>query len=693
MFKLLAFLLTWQIIGTCAFAFALSSSSLSLQLPQADSSKTVDRINYVFLPEISDFKELPVKGIIEKNTTTHSDYLIEMFIDQKQICKDTLYSSAISNGIFQHDLLLPKEKGIKINQYNSVELHLSSVKKTNDSIITFYTVKQQVYFIKEEAKREVLIEHFTNTSCGTCGYMNPFLFELINQDTNRSRVAHIVYHTSWPGYDPMYDFNESNGQGDARVDNYGVGAIPIVHLGGNFFEGYPKDVSQKMINVESAEPALFDMKLKRKEMQDSIKFNLNLISLADFTTLVPNDLHAWVVLTEDLAYEEPPGANQEKFFPNAMRYMVSGEEGVSIGRPEYGDTVKLQFAQYIDDQIKRDSLNLVVFVQDTADNDIFMAETKNYVSEPEVKITLENQQEQVSLNSDISISFNQPVSNWPEELAVSFNLTKGTLDGQTVPFTLEVNDDTSEVILKPDTLYPSMTYFFWLTQTLVNPEGDYFNSDTVQFQTITPGVPELTFYPPDESSSVPVDTSFYLSFSQDVRYTDNTPIENPGRLIDFRENSSNGFWVDHSVTWEIPWRKIRIDPLDSLNFDQKYYLSMTDTLENEYDVSLLPDSVYFITQSNPETTLRQLYSQKLQVFPNPARTYITIEAPDKLVNEILTIEVIDLTGRIRKIIHVEDKDTPWILGVANFNPGLYLLKFKTESAEVFTKKIEVSGLY
>jgi hypothetical protein len=50
-------------------------------------------------------------------------------------------------------------------------------------------------------QRLVLLEHFTQASCGPCASQNPALNALL--DNNTTKVVAIKYQTSWPGTDPM----------------------------------------------------------------------------------------------------------------------------------------------------------------------------------------------------------------------------------------------------------------------------------------------------------------------------------------------------------------------------------------------------------------------------------------------------------------------------------------------------------
>lgn len=102
-----------------------------------------------------------------------------------------------------------------------------------------------------QARRFVLIEHFTQASCAPCAQQNPFLQAVL--DANRGSVHHIAYHTSWPGVDPMNAYNPT--EVAARVSYYGVNAVPDCLMEGDLYHGGPAGITQNMLNDVSTDPS------------------------------------------------------------------------------------------------------------------------------------------------------------------------------------------------------------------------------------------------------------------------------------------------------------------------------------------------------------------------------------------------------------------------------------------------------
>lgn len=81
-----------------------------------------------------------------------------------------------------------------------------------------------------QAKKYVLVEHFTNTYCSICASQNPGFFSRIAVETN-TKIHHIAIHSSVPYQQcPYYQANKL--EQDARKDFYGLTSTPRASLNG-----------------------------------------------------------------------------------------------------------------------------------------------------------------------------------------------------------------------------------------------------------------------------------------------------------------------------------------------------------------------------------------------------------------------------------------------------------------------------
>ena len=81
-----------------------------------------------------------------------------------------------------------------------------------------------------QVKRYALLEHFTNTLCGSCASQNPSFFSTIRVETNTD-VHHISYHWRTPYQNCIY-YQANPVPQDARADYYSVPGSPRVSLNG-----------------------------------------------------------------------------------------------------------------------------------------------------------------------------------------------------------------------------------------------------------------------------------------------------------------------------------------------------------------------------------------------------------------------------------------------------------------------------
>jgi hypothetical protein len=81
-----------------------------------------------------------------------------------------------------------------------------------------------------QAKKYVLLEHFTNTYCSICASQNPGFYQNIAVETN-TKIHHISIHSSVPySQCPFYQANKT--EQDARRDFYGLQSTPRVSING-----------------------------------------------------------------------------------------------------------------------------------------------------------------------------------------------------------------------------------------------------------------------------------------------------------------------------------------------------------------------------------------------------------------------------------------------------------------------------
>jgi len=193
-----------------------------------------------------------------------------------------------------------------------------------------------------QARKYVMIEHFTQASCSPCAQQNPFLQAIL--DVNRGSIHHIAYHTSWPGVDPMNSYNPT--QVADRVTYYGVTGVPDCFMLGNQFHGGPASFSQNMINDAATDPAA--IRVLVKETSDGVTRTVKVKVVTLDTVPVATYKIRVAVCEKWINYATPPGSNGEKNFPDVFRKMLPGSSGDVFTPAALGDTASFTYTYALD---------------------------------------------------------------------------------------------------------------------------------------------------------------------------------------------------------------------------------------------------------------------------------------------------------------------------------------------------------
>lgn len=201
----------------------------------------------------------------------------------------------------------------------------------------------------------LVLEHFTNASCGPCAAQNPAMEAIMN--ANGTKATSLKYHVSWPGVDPMYSFNTVDPM--ARVNFYTINGVPAVRLSTQPNLA-PSQITQSAINdwYNTMSPA-FRYNIQSQIVGDSLIISGQVVR---FRPINATDLRLHTVLAEHpVNYDNPPGSNGERNFPMVVRKMLPTAAGLEIGNGSVA--TPFSYAYYLPAVLRRDRLQLVLFVQ------------------------------------------------------------------------------------------------------------------------------------------------------------------------------------------------------------------------------------------------------------------------------------------------------------------------------------------
>ncbi len=189
--------------------------------------------------------------------------------------------------------------------------------------------------------RYVTIEHFTNTSCGPCAAQNPVFHENILHPY-REVVHHIAYHTSWPGYDPFYEYNKT--QSSDRVNYYGVSGVPRAFMLGDEFEGGPANITPDTVEYALGLPTPIKVEVQENPT-DSLNRDVN-VTVKTVDTVPSGNYKLRVAIVEE--YINYLGNNGEEHHYDVFRKMLPNTTGATYNPAAIGDTVQFNYNYKLD---------------------------------------------------------------------------------------------------------------------------------------------------------------------------------------------------------------------------------------------------------------------------------------------------------------------------------------------------------
>ncbi len=240
-----------------------------------------------------------------------------------------------------------------------------------------FTVTISLFFLaivglaQPTGTRQIMIEEFTQASCGPCGSQNPAFNELINANTDI--VNALKYQTSWPGYDPMYEQNPV--EVDVRTNYYSVTGVPRGFMDGSIFEGSPSDFNQTLLDGRAGIAAPIEIDVVWDWMNnnlDSIEITVTVMNTNSGIDFSDADKLHIAIVEEEIEFPIPPGTNGEQLFEMIMRKMIPNENGTPLSTVFAGNPLIFNFFVEIPSYIYRKGMiGVVAFAQNNSTKEIY----------------------------------------------------------------------------------------------------------------------------------------------------------------------------------------------------------------------------------------------------------------------------------------------------------------------------------
>ncbi len=175
-----------------------------------------------------------------------------------------------------------------------------------------------------ESGRPVLLESFTNVSCGPCAEVNPMLYSLVD-GLGPSGAVLMEFHTSFPSpIDPFY--LEQRAVIDYRTSLYQVSQAPWLLVEGT--QGLQPNTAEAVISaIEAAAPREeVDLTMRAELLESVLSCSLGVSSAVSQGNYVVS-----VFITHDeIEFDDPPGTNGETLFRHVVRGELPSPGGIEV---------------------------------------------------------------------------------------------------------------------------------------------------------------------------------------------------------------------------------------------------------------------------------------------------------------------------------------------------------------------------
>lgn len=233
------------------------------------------------------------------------------------------------------------------------------------------------FLASAQTQRTVLLEEFTQASCGPCAAANPAFNSLLNN--NLAKAVSVKYQVSWPGTDPM---NAQYASAVAsRVNYYSVTSVPYAIMDGSpvtgaSYAGYPGNLNQTKIDNEYvyASPFFLNVSHYLNAAQDSIFISGTFTAAQNFTSVGFVRVY-FMLIEKHIQFATPPGSNGETDFYNVCRRMYPGQGGAGLPNSwTAGQDTTLNINASIPSYIYDiNELAVVCFIQDNGTKEVLQA--------------------------------------------------------------------------------------------------------------------------------------------------------------------------------------------------------------------------------------------------------------------------------------------------------------------------------
>ncbi len=265
-------------------------------------------------------------------------------------------------------------------------------------LLVFIIVGQTI--CNGQAKKNIFLEHFTNSNCGSCAASNPNFFGVIAN--YEGKYHHISFHPIFP-YSSCVFYQANKTENTDRTSFYSIAGTPTVVING-LTKKSASQVKNTTMDAELGKTSPIEVIVKETGTNNrTVNIEVKTVGVK------PNgDYKVYAAIAEKIRNQTT--GNGEKVHHNVFRKFLTSSAGDNINLAETGNLTTLSFNYSVNSGWVESETYVLVWIQDVATKEILNSGSKfdivlstNNLYSSDIKVTSN------PVRSDLDVQFSKPL--------------------------------------------------------------------------------------------------------------------------------------------------------------------------------------------------------------------------------------------------------------------------------------------
>ncbi|MFN0174122.1 MAG: Omp28-related outer membrane protein [Saprospiraceae bacterium] len=223
---------------------------------------------------------------------------------------------------------------------------------------------------QESTKKYLLIEHFTNSNCGTCANRNPAFFNLISQTQYADDVHHVSVHPMFP-YPQCVFYQANTAENSAWTSQYGVSGTPTIVLNGALQNPSNPILTESKLLTYLGQTSPLHLKVEESGPNNDRSVIVTAKALGEIPA---GNYKIFAAIVEKTINQQTP--NGESVHHNVFRKMLTAVAGNDFTVPSVGASTVYNFNYTIQGNWNPNEVYVLAFVKEVTTKQVLNSGTR-----------------------------------------------------------------------------------------------------------------------------------------------------------------------------------------------------------------------------------------------------------------------------------------------------------------------------